>query len=90
MIRLEHKRYLYRLIGSTLGDKHANTNLLTRVDVPAPFIQTPECPVDPKTWKGPWVSVTDSSEIAQHVCAINTKQYNQAQHTPFGSEFLAE
>jgi hypothetical protein len=90
LVRLEHKRYLYRMIGRTLGDKHANISGLTRVDVPAPFIQAPNCQIDPKTWKRPWVSLTDPSEIAKHVCNINTKQYNQAQHTPFGSGYLAQ
>jgi len=89
LIRLEHKRYLYRLIGNTLADKHANVNGLSRVDVPAPFLQTPKQLVDPKTWRGPWVSITDPSEIARQICTINTMQYNQAQNTPFGSGYLA-
>jgi hypothetical protein len=90
LIQLEPKSYLYRMIGRILGDKHANTSGLTRVDVPAPFIQAPNCQIDPKTWKGPWVSLTDPSEIEKHVCNINTKQYNQAQHTPFGSGYLVQ
>jgi hypothetical protein len=72
-----------------LGDKHANSGSLSRVDVPTPMIRNPTSLVDPKTWKGPWISITDPSEIACYVCAINTKQYNQAKDTPFASGYLA-
>jgi hypothetical protein len=89
LIRLEHKRYLYRLIGGILGDKHANSGGLSRVDIPAPMIQNPTSPVDPKTWKGPWISITEPMEITRYVCIINTKQYNQAKDTPFASGYLA-
>jgi hypothetical protein len=90
LIRLEYKHYLYRLIGNTLAEKHDNGYGLSRVDVPAPLLQNPTSPVDPKTWKGPWVSVTDPTEIAEFVCAINKKQYNQAYDTPFASGYLAQ
>jgi hypothetical protein len=88
---LEHKRHLYRLIGRQLGDRHTKGGGLARVDVPAPMINSDNSTiVDPKQWKGPWVSVTDRIEIARHVCAVNTKQYNQAQNTPFGSGYLMQ
>jgi hypothetical protein len=77
LIRLEYKRYLYRLIGNTPAEKRDNGYGLSRVDVPAPLLQNPTLPVDPKTWKGPWVSVTDPTEIAEFVCAINKKQYTK-------------
>jgi hypothetical protein len=85
--RLEHKRHLYRMIGRQLGDNNVKGGL-SWVDIPAPMVGTSCNTVDPKQWTGPWVSITDPSEIAQYVCAINTKQYNQAQHTPFGSGYL--
>jgi len=90
LIRLEQKRKLYRMIGTRLGDLNENARGLTRVDVP---LHSPNIPLssipDPKTWKGPWRSVTDPEEIAQYICVTNTRQYNQAQHTPFGSGYLA-
>lgn len=89
LIRLEYKRYLYRLIDNTLADTHDNVYGLSRVDVPAPLIKDPLQHLDPKIWKGPWVSVTDPTEIAQFICLANTKQYNQASNTPFASEYLA-
>jgi len=74
------------MIGRQLGDDYANRGGLTRVDVPAPIAASADLSiVDPKQWKGPWVS------IAKHVCAVNTKQYNQAaQNTPFGSGYLLQ
>jgi hypothetical protein len=90
LIRLEYKRYLYRLIGSTLRDATTNYAGLSRVDVPAPMISNPNIDLDPKTWKGPWISVTNPEEIALHVCRINTKQYNQAKSTPFAAGYLAD
>jgi hypothetical protein len=89
LIRLQHKRYLYHLIGRQLGDNHANTGGLTRVDVPASMVGNARASdVDPKTWQGPWVPVTDPNKIAQYVSMVNTKQYNQAKCTPFGSGYL--
>jgi hypothetical protein len=90
LVRLEHKRHLYRMIGWQLGDNNVKGGL-SLVDIPAPMVVTGcTTTVDPKQWTGPWVSITDPSEIAQYVCAINTKQYNQAQHTPFGSGYLLQ
>lgn len=91
LIRLEQKRRFYKMIGVQLGDKQENTGGLTRVDVP---FHPPDIPIsaipDPKTWKGPWRSVTDPEEIAKYVCVMNTRQYNQAQNTPFGTGYLAD
>jgi len=91
LVQLEHKRHLYWMIGRQLGDDYANRDGLTRVDVPAPIAASDDLSiVDPKQWKGPWVSITDPQEIAKHVCAVNTKQYNQAQNTPFGYGHLLQ
>jgi len=88
LIRLERKRYLYRIIGHTLNETTANSTGLTRIDVPAS--SDASLSIDPKTWKGPWRSVTDPEEIANYICRMNTKQYNQAINTPFGSGYLAD
>ncbi len=91
LVRLEHKRYLYRMIGRQLSDDNVNRGGLVRVDVPAPMIDSSDISqVDPKQWKRPWVSITNPEEIAKYICAVNTKQYNQAQNTPFGSGYLLE
>ncbi len=62
---------------------------LQSVDIPAsensqPF---PEGP-DPKTWKGPWRTVSDPEEMAAHVCTANAWPYHQAHSSPFCSEPL--
>jgi hypothetical protein len=83
LVRLEHKRHLYHMIGRQLGDDNINRGGLARVDVPAPIVDERNTSLeDPKQWKGPWVSITDPAEKAKYVCAVNTKQYNQAQNTP--------
>jgi hypothetical protein len=74
LVRLEHKRYLYRMIGRQLSDDNVNRGGLVRVDVPAPMIDSSDISqVDPKQWKGPWVSITNPEEIAKYICAVNTK-----------------
>jgi hypothetical protein len=88
LIRLERKRYLYRIIGFTLNATTVNSTGLTHIDVPA--ASDSSLTIDPKTWKGPWRSVTDPEEIVHYICRMNTAQYHQAVTTPFGSGYLAD
>jgi hypothetical protein len=55
---------------------------LARVDVPS------DRNADPKTWTGPWESISDPEGIAIQVCQANAKQYHQACETPFATEPL--
>jgi hypothetical protein len=78
MKKREKYRRMYIKIGSTLDP---NVSLgLSRIDVPdtratGHNLGTPD---NPKTWKGPWVTLTNPEEIAKRVCEINTQQYHQA------------
>jgi hypothetical protein len=85
----EYRRSMYRILGHTLSS-NANPGL-RRVDVPDDRARGPNLgnAQDPKTWKGPWLSITNPEEIAQWVKTINIQQYNQAENTPFGCGPLA-
>jgi hypothetical protein len=63
---------------------------LQKVDIPATDTTTEPIPIgpDPTTWNGAWTTITDPSQIANHVCAANVRPYHQAHGTPFGSEPL--
>jgi len=85
LISREKMRKMYRKIGRTLEKRHGGG--LSRIDVPdaSAASSTSGNPNNPKTWKGPWRSVTNPNEIATVVCQINAAQYHQAHDTPFGS-----
>jgi hypothetical protein len=81
---------MYRRIGQTLSPKEQSG--ITRIDVPDTQDRGPNLgkAEEPKTWKGPWVSITNTDMIAQQIKHINIQQFHQAFSTPFGSGPLAE
>ena len=75
---------MYNKIGRTLVPHQSKG--LERIDIPDSRAKGGNLGRhdNPKTLKGPWVSITSPEEIVKHVCSMNIKQYNQAIATPFG------
>jgi len=89
LISREKLRTMYRKISKILNKN--NGTGLSRIDIPDPSAVSDVTgdPNNPKSWKGPWKSVTSPSGIARKVCKINIAQYHQGHATPFGSGPLA-
>jgi hypothetical protein len=81
---------MYRILSKLLNK--AEGKGLRQIDVPDATASNEETgdPNCPKTWKGPWKSVTNPTEIAKVVCKVNADQYHQAHITPFGSGSVAD
>jgi hypothetical protein len=90
LIAREKVRRMYRKIGRVLGKTKGKG--LSRIDIPdaSAATETSGDPNSPKTWRGPWKSLTDPRVIAKEVCKINSDQYHQAHSTPFGSGPIAD
>jgi hypothetical protein len=88
LICRERLRQSFQKIGKTLAN---DTSKVSHIDVPDTRSTNPPRgnPSDPKSWKGPWVTLTSPRQIAEVVCSMSSKQYNQAHHTHFGSGQLA-
>jgi len=86
----EKLRKMYRKISRILNKTKGKG--LSSIDVPdaRAASDTTGDPTNPNTWKGPWKSVTNPTEIAKVVCQVNAEQYHQAHGTPFGSGPLAD
>jgi hypothetical protein len=72
ILHQERMRRMYKNIGACLNPKTDNTGGISRIDIPAPGPGVSENSIDLKTWKGPWMSVTDLYEIGFHTGQIKS------------------
>jgi hypothetical protein len=72
LIKRETSRKTFRKIHWLLSP--AQNKSLSRIDIPDARATNVSFgnPNDPKTWKGPWTSITNPSEIAQILAEINS------------------
>jgi hypothetical protein len=88
LIKRENTRRSFRKLSHLLK---GNTNKgLSKIDVPDHHASCCGNPADPQQWSGPWHTITNPREITTVVAAMNTKQNNQAEITPFGSGPVAQ
>jgi hypothetical protein len=88
LIKQENTRRSFHKLGQLLK---GNMNKgLSKIDVLDHHASGCGDPADPQRWSGPWRTITNPREIATVVATMNTKQYNQAEITPFGSAPLAQ
>jgi hypothetical protein len=88
IIRKKASKQLHQRIGYLLKPQQYNGGL-NSIDVPAASDKPYPEGSDPKSWTGPWKTVSQPEEIANYVIAANARQYHQAHDTPFGSKALA-
>ena len=76
LISREKKRSLLQKLGRLLQTN--GPKWLSKIDIPDTAARNPKFgnPTVPKTWKGPWQSVTHPTAIAEIACRINTEQYH--------------
>jgi len=93
LIKRENLRKMHRIIGYLL--KPGQGRGFLQVDIPdtdaiPPPGETFGDPVDPKHWRGPWISIKEPEEMAAKVAKANIKSYHQAHPTPFCGEPLGQ
>ncbi len=90
LIAREQKRRTYWKLRKLLNPTESLG--LHKIDIPDARASDPSFgnPNHPKTWTGPWLTVTEPTKIATIIKDINRQQYHQAHSTPFGSGPLAD
>mmetsp|Transcript_21350 Transcript_21350/g.30549 ORF Transcript_21350/g.30549 Transcript_21350/m.30549 type:complete len:1538 (+) Transcript_21350:1841-6454(+) len=88
LIKREEVRKMHRTIGFLL--KQDKGQGLLQVDIPDATAVPPPGETfgdikDPKTWRGPWVSITEPEEMAEAIAKANIRNFHQAHNTPFAN-----
>jgi hypothetical protein len=84
----EKMRTIYRKLANTLNPQAQSS--IDCIDIPDNTALGMHLgdPMQPKTWKGPWKTLCDPTEVAHEMRKVNIQQYNRLKQHPWDQDLL--